>query len=217
MTVADGPDPTGPGSGRAGNRSGGRTARGRARPEPNRLHRRTERIEDALAWVLGVVTAAGVLVALVVGWSAHDGMADRARTEAGDREQTWAVLVESAIIVGGDTGSPTATVPVRWTGRDGQERTGRTEVDGGLPAGSTVPVWVGRDGDLVPAPVTSADAVAVAVLSGSAIALAWGAGCAVLGWVMFWCTARRFARSWEQEWERVEPEWSGRRPFRPET
>ena len=211
MTVADGPGPPEHGSPRRRRVHPARRQRG----EPNRLHRRTDLMEDVLSWLLGVVLAAGVFTAFLTAGATYDGMTEQSRDQAGDRFPVNAVLTEDVPIPIGASGNPRVYGAVRFTPPDGLERTGQAQVSGGQPAGTTVPVWSTRDGVLVPPPMTGADAAGVAVLTGIVVALAWATGCAGLSWSMVRWTEARYARSWEHEWAVVEPEWSGRQGDRP--
>ena len=209
MSIADGPAPPGGGVPRAGRAASRRPAR-----DPNRLHRRTGLLEDGLSWLLGVAIAAGVFAVVLAGGSAHDSMVERGRQEAAERVPVTAVLVEEVPVVIRD-GRAKDPGAVRYVAPDGIERIGTVELPAGKKAGTTVPVWSTRGGELVSAPVTGADATAVAVMTGVLFALGWGTGCSVLARLMGRWTSRRYALSWEREWADVEPEWSGRRGTRP--
>jgi hypothetical protein len=188
---------------------GKRSAR-RARREPNRLHRTTERLEDLLAWSLGVL----LVIAACVGWQTgawvHDTATERARDQAADRTPVTAVLIEGSSPIAGASQSGGVKVPARWTGRDGADHTDRTIVQGIHAAGETVPAWEDGSGHLVAAPITAGEAKAAAIEVGG-LAVAFGVGVVYALWLaLFTWTARRYARAWEQEWAQVGPEWSGR-------
>ena len=186
------------------------TSARKARRETNVLHRRTERLEDLLAWSLGVLLAVAVVLALAAALASHDTVETRARAEAAERTQVSAVLVTDAAMIAGAERTGARRATVRWTGADGIERTGSTLLHSPRSAGETVPVWTTADGRLVFAPATEGDAMGAAVLSGALTALAAGAVVALLGRQALAWTGRRYARAWEQEWERVGPVWSGR-------
>lgn len=182
----------------------------RARREPNRLHRSTERLEDFLAWSLGVLLVVAGLVALQVGAWVHDTAAERARFQAEDRTPVTAVVVESSSSIAGAGPTGGLSVVVRWTAADGTERTERTVVEGIHAVGETVPVWVDGNGHLASRPITAGDVTAAAVEVG-ALAGVTGAGVVLLlGLAAFRWTGLRYARAWEEEWAKVGPEWSGR-------
>lgn len=187
-----------------------KTSARKPRRETNVLHRRTGRLEDLLAWALGVLLAVCMFLALGVALAVHDVADARATAEVADRVQVSAVLVtDTSMVAGADrTGARRATV--RWTGADGIERTGTALLNAPGRVGETVPVWATADGRSVSEPVTETDGIGAAVLGGGLTAIAGAAVVALLGrWAFAW-TGRRYARAWEQEWERVGPEWSGR-------
>lgn len=184
----------------------------RACREPNRLHRRTQRLEHVLACLLGLLTAVAAGVALLVGGSAYASVAERARAESADRTEVSGVLLRDAVPLTRDGGSVTRSAPVRWTDRHGVERTATGPVAGYHRAGDTVPLWSADDGRLLPAPTTLDDATVAGVVFGALTGLAGGAAVCAIGGVVFAWTGRRFRRAWEQEWERVGPEWTAAGP-----
>lgn len=196
---------------RTGPRSSGSRRRA-SRREPNRLRRRTARLEDVLSVLLAVLIAVGMCVALLTASSVHEEMTERGAAEARDRVPVQAVVIEDVPqTVGAVDSGAVSSAKVRWTGVDGVERTGYAQVTGERWSGATVQVWTGPRGQLVPAPMTTAGAGASAVWTGIFVAGVWGAACAGLGWTGFAWTGRRFGRAWECEWEQVEPQWSRRR------
>lgn len=181
--------------------------------EPNRLHRSTERLERVVSCVLGLLTAAALGVALMAGGSTYASVAALARAETADRTEVTAVLLADAnpVTRGGD--SPAVRrVPVRWTDRDGTERTEAVRVRGLHRAGDRVPVWTAADGRVVPEPTSPVDAVAAAVLSGGMTGLVAGAAVYLTGRGLYAWTGRRFRRAWELEWERIGPDWTAASP-----
>jgi hypothetical protein len=186
-----------------------RSAR-RARREPNHLHRTTERLEDLLAWSLGVLLVVAGWLALQAASSVYDTGTERARVQAEERTPVTAVVIEDSAPIVGANQSGAVNVPVRWIGRDGLEHTGRTVVEGIHSAGETVPAWEDRTGRVVPAPISTGDAMAAAVVVGVLSALAGAGLVSLTAFGLFRWTARRFARAWEQEWAQIGPEWSGR-------
>jgi hypothetical protein len=168
-------------------------------------------VEGATAWLLIFGGLVGSGVALMIGLSAYESVAERARVEAASRAPVAAVLIEDAPAVPDPQarGSYPVTAQVRWTGADGVERVGETLVRGEHSAGETVTVWLGRNNDLLPAPTSTSEAVLAAFVSSflalgvvaAVLAAAWGG---VRGW-----TFTRDCAGWEREWLTVEPIWSG--------
>jgi hypothetical protein len=173
--------------------------------------RRTDVVEDALAWLLGSLALLTALAAAVAGLGVHGDAMERARTEGAERTAVRAVLVADAELVARDIRwAPAVRVAARWNGPDGTEHTGPVVVTGPAAAGSQVTVWIDRDSRPTAAPMTPGGALAAAVVSGGLVAAAGGT---VLWWA--WVAVRRFAAArnaatWDREWARVEPRWSGR-------
>ena len=162
----------------------------------------------------------GVLATSVAARSYGDEMR-RVDVEARERVQVQAVLLEPTrqLLVTDDrtrvVRQVPSLVPVRYTAPDGTERQADTLVTGRHPAGATVPIWVTRSGAIVGSPIGGADAVRRAVLDAGTVLIV---GAVLLGGL--WAGVREgihrvVMRGWEREWERVEPQWSGRPPDEP--
>ncbi|MBL8926551.1 MAG: hypothetical protein JNM77_09940 [Pseudonocardia sp.] len=181
-------------------------------PDPSRAgplpRRSTDRVEDAAAWLLTAAALFLMLGAVFVGVGLHADTVDRGRSAAQDRTPVAAVLVDA----------PVPFVPAGWvTTRSaryvdavGGEQDISVQVAGWPPAGVTVQAWLDRDGRVVDAPSTPADAVVVGTSAGVGTAIV---GLVVLG--VAWLGLRRWldhrnAVGWAREWYRVELEWSGR-------
>jgi hypothetical protein len=160
------------------------------------------------AWVLAVV--GGALIGAVTAGAA-DRSYDRQRSE---RREVVATVVEkhqhptgqgdaSTRVADGDR--PWATV--RWTARDGEERTGRTQVTPGTDAGGRVTVWTDPQGALAAQPLKPAEALIEAALLGAMASVATGG--------VVWAGAhgvrgrleRRRLAQWEEEWRRLDSRW----------
>jgi hypothetical protein len=151
----------------------------------NPLRRRDDIIEAWIVLAVWTLVAVGGTVVGVVTARAADDVFARQRTE---REPVTAVLlhdVPQSVSGTGAAGERTATTVV-WSALDGTTHTGRTLVDTGRRAGSTVTVWQDRQGRLTTRPPSpSASAVEAGVLgtaAGTALAgMLLGAG-AVTRW-----------------------------------
>ncbi|MEJ8278158.1 hypothetical protein [Pseudonocardia spirodelae] len=175
-----------------------------------RDRRRAVRLEDAVSLVVGVLVVVAAVVSLTVGTAVHDSTVQRARAQATDRAPVTAVLVHDVPVSTDRGGSDGRPATVRWTGHDGREHVGTTVVDLPGPAGAPTRIWTTADDRLVPAPVTAADAVGAAVVSGMLAAVVCGLVVLAVASLLYRWTASRFARAWEREWARVEPLWTGR-------
>jgi len=180
--------------------------------------RRTDLVEDGVAWLLTAVGLVVAVVAMAGGLRSYTEHMERFHVDTVQRTQVRAVLVDPAplAMAVGATGRTVRAqeVPVaaRYTAANGTERIVDVPVTGPLPAGTAVAVWVDRGGNLVPSPgdpltiLFNAIATAVAVLLGGVLGL-------VGIWVSVrWELARVNARAWTREWAQVEPRWSGRLP-----
>ena len=166
--------------------------------------RATDRVEDAVAWLLAALALSTVLLAFAVGGAGYAAAQDRARAEAAERVAVRAVLGEPA------TGYGPQQLPARWTGPDGIAVTGRVPVRDQRPAGAEVRVWLDRAGHVTDPPMPESAAAVVGWIRGLLVALC---GWALLGlaWVGVRRTvAARNAAAWARDWRRVEPSWSGR-------
>ena len=180
------------------------------RPSERRAlpRRRTDRIEDLVAWLL---TTAGLFVFLLgvaTGVSVRSALLEHDRAAARDRTQVEAVLGVEPPQVHANGATSLSARTARFTDPAGQEHEVIVTVDAGLPAGSAVPVWVDREGRLTGPPLGAVDAL---VLGASAAVGIVGVGVSLLfgAWrAVRWELGRRNTAAWADEWSRVEPEWS---------
>jgi hypothetical protein len=193
--------------------------RGERKRHPQRLPRRvTDRIEDAVAWLLTTVGLLVVVLAVTTGARLYGEGMHRLDVEYHDRTQVQAVLLEPAPagVALGDMGRRAAAIPVpvpaRYTAPDGTAGQADARVQGPLPAGAAVPVWVDRAGDISTALGSRVEVVESAATGGAGVLIV---GASVLGGL--WAgvrgsTQRAVMARWEREWVQVEPRWSGRVP-----
>ncbi len=174
-----------------------------------RLPRRvTDRVEDAVAWVLMVAALLLVVVAGVTGLGVYGAESARAELESGTRSPVRAVLLEDAQLMTGDLGECLPVrVPARWTDRNGLERSGLVDVAYPKSAGTAVEVWVDAEGEVVSRPVRPLNAVVGGITSGFGVLCAGGTLLVATWFGARGLTARRNSRHWERTWEQVEPQW----------
>lgn len=172
--------------------------------------RRTDVVEDIVAWVLLSAGLLGAVVAALVGWSVDAQALDRGRADAAVRTRISAVLLEDSPTLAGDAGGSRGPVYAlaRWEAQDGSTRSGHVSTTPDTPAGTDVPIWIDRSGAAVPAPTGPIDAAFLGAACGIGVLAAVGCALAVM-----WVGARRAidtrnAARWEREWERVGPQWS---------
>jgi len=182
----------------------------RLRPDHNPLRRRSDLIE---AWLLPAVIAAfltlGPLVAGAASAWVHAGSA-----AARDAQRSWhrvpAVLLAAAPgPMMSDNGSNSWLVwtPARWTAA-GRQRAGKVPAAAGTRAGSTIPVWLDRAGNVRMPPPTAGHVRDRVVLAALIALTALAAALASLAAVVRWVLDRGRLADWEAEWRSVGPQWS---------
>jgi hypothetical protein len=177
----------------------------------NPLRRRLDRAE---AWlVLAVIAAFLIMSPLVAGAVAQWVHSDNAAARLVQRSwhQVPAVLQQATpgpLMSGNGANSWVVWAPALWTA-GGQPHAAQVPVTSGTKAGSTVPVWLDRAGDVRTPPLTAGQ-VGDRVLVAALIALtALAALLACLARFGRWELDRRRLASWEAAWLSVAPQWSG--------
>lgn len=179
----------------------------------NPLRRSSDRLAAwmSLGLVLAVLVAAPAAM-FGVGDSAYRHYRSTAEDEARGRDQRPAVLTHDAPRHP-EPGSDEAKkarypAPVRFTGPDGVSRTGTTEVEPGLPTGSTVLVWVDDEGRITEPPLTAEQirsrTMGWAILAFLGVVLTGLAAHAATGLVLH----RRNLAQWDAAWANTAPRWS---------
>jgi hypothetical protein len=187
----------------------GRFARGR-RPDRNPLRRGSDRVETAVLAVLIIAfVAAAPFTAQATGAWVH-AIAHRVQvTQQASWHQVTAVLLNAAPAVSGKTGF-LPQVQARWTAPDGKTVTGQVSVQPGTRAGTTVPVWTTRDGQLTDPPLQDsqiADQVVSAEIAG---VLVLAVTLAVTGLLARRALDKRRMAAWDADWRTTEPRWTTR-------
>ncbi|MDQ1013987.1 Rv1733c family protein [Streptomyces afghaniensis] len=169
----------------------------------NALKRRIDVVE---AWVVLAGWVFALLVGVCAGLMAAGAVERAVERQQAESRQVSAVAVEDAP---GPSPAREASdhrvwVKVRWTAPDGSSHTEQARVPPRTPAGSTIPLWVNRSGDITTPPVSGGEAwLHTSVGGGLAGVLAGGM---VLGaaWLTRLCLDRRRMAQWEAEWERID-------------
>jgi len=173
----------------------------------NPLRRRADVVETWIVLASWTVFALGGTVVGTVTAQAADESLAQVRAE---RRSVEAVLVENtgqAVTAAEGASDSHVWAKVRWTASDGSAHTGRTMVDSGLKAGSTVLVWTDSKGDLTREPATATEAAVEAGLLGVTAALALGGLTLGAGRAARWRLDQRRIDQWGREWEQVGPQW----------
>jgi hypothetical protein len=158
-----------------------------------------------------LVLALGLpVVSLSAGLTAYELSMRVVQAQSVERREVTARLASDAEEARGGAQGAMQRAPVRWTDKDGKERTGIARVEPGTSRGATVRVWVDREGNISGPPMTADSATATGWLVGGMTAFAVAgvvfSARAGMGWVL---DRRRYAR-WDAEWDLVEPGWSAR-------
>ncbi|MFC8098963.1 hypothetical protein [Streptomyces sp. NPDC057363] len=179
----------------------------------NPLRRRTDRLQAWVALGLLLAVLVGAPAAMfAVGDAAHRHYRGVAEHESETRDHRPAVLMYDAPRhpePGSDEAKETRyAVKVRFTGPDGRTRTGETDVEPGLPAESTVLVWVDGAGKITEPPLTAEQirsrTMGWAILAFLGVVLTGLAAHAVTGLVL----RRRNLAGWDAAWAATAPRWS---------
>lgn len=163
----------------------------------------------ALVFVLMISLACGAVAAGIL-WKAG---AKADRELAVHRHQVTATTTGPAKDppVGARYGTkPQAVAPAVWEQPAHVRRSGTIHVPPQTPQGSAVTIWVNDAGSQLRPPGSAAVRALTSLSGGTAVTgviAVTGAGVVLL--VRRRTEARRLA-AWEQEWEQVEPVWSGR-------
>ncbi|MFF4948759.1 Rv1733c family protein [Streptomyces chattanoogensis] len=178
----------------------------------NLLRRTSDRIESWVSAVLLLVLVVGLPVAsLSAGWAMYSSQMRIVHAQSAQRHQVTASLTKDAS--GGMRAARADDrhrAQVRWTEKDGTQRTGTALVAPGTDAGDSVHVWVDRHGAVTGAPMPPQSAVAVGWLTGGATAVGVATlAFAAKGGLHLFLDRRRYAQ-WDAEWGLVEPLWSAR-------
>jgi hypothetical protein len=173
----------------------------------NSLRRRSDTLETrVLAGLVAVTLACGPLLGIAAfRWAAQAGAREQHQQQAW--RQVSATLLRP---VSGDALAVGGWALARWTAPDGQSRLGNVPVLGTDWAGSTVRLWVNRDGWPTGQPLygrqltdraTGAAIIAVAAL----VMIASGTG-----WLAHYLIDRRRLAGWDAAWASIGPSWTRR-------
>jgi hypothetical protein len=178
------------------------------------LRRTEDRIELLARLLLIGSLLIGVAVALVVASVSHASALTEAAAQSVERQQVDAVLVADppALTSLAEDVPPVRRAAAEWHGPPGGAHAGLVVVPMGARAGSTVSIWVDRDGDLTTRPLGSGDAVARAVGMAAGTFLCLSALAVGLFVTVLNALDRSRLRRWAADWAAVEPVWTRRVP-----
>ncbi|MGY1577808.1 Rv1733c family protein [Streptomyces sp. MN13] len=174
----------------------------------NPLCRTSDRFESWFRRFLMLVLVLGLpAAALGAGLTAYEASMRSVQAQAVERHEVTARLTST---VKGVTAEGKQRAAVRWTDDSGAVRTGTTLVRLGTPEGTSVRVWVDRDGGITGPPMSELAARTNGwfVAGMAAVGVVAGVYAASVG-VRHVLDHGRYAQ-WDSEWDLVEPLWSAR-------
>lgn len=189
----------------------GRLVRGR-RLDRNPLRRRSDRAETAVLAVLAAAFLAGAPVAALAtgAWETAAAHREQVAQEA-ERYRVPAVVLETAdlpTVAGGSIAEPEAEA--RWTAPDGATIASQIPVVSGTQAGTTVRIWVTREGAITQPPMLDSQVKGQVSLAETGAVAALAVTLAVVGAAARKVLDRRRIAAWEAEWRAAGPRWTTR-------
>jgi hypothetical protein len=184
------------------------------RPGSGPLIRTSDRLGSVARALLAVSLFAAVPIALTAASATYTHVRAVATAQAGERHSVSVTLVEDVPPPPDEAWSnpPNEEATAAWADPAGVEHDVPVSVPAGTRAGSTVSVWIDRDGNRTPPPLAGGAVTAEAVCVGI---LALGGLCLVALGAYRWVCAlldRSRSRRWAADWVIVEPVWSRRVP-----
>ncbi|MEW2609882.1 hypothetical protein AB0937_06650 [Streptomyces sp. NPDC047880] len=167
------------------------------------LRRRVDVVE---AWVVLAGWLLALLGGLLAGLLAAGTVEQAVERQRAESRQVRAVVVEDAP---GPSQTRTASDhrvwgKVRWTAPDGTAHREEARVPARAPAGSTLPVWVNRSGDLTSPPVSGGEAWLHTAMGGALAGIFSGSAALGATWLVRMALDRRRMKQWDAEWERID-------------
>jgi hypothetical protein len=181
--------------------------------ERSPLCRPCDRLEARLRVLLVLLFLVTVpLAAWAAGAVVYRASTQTEQAQRADRVQVEAVLLAEAHPIGvGFAVVPQVPVPAQWTAPDGSPRSGAILVGTSAPAGTVVPIWTDRAGNVVEPPrdrdQTTMRTSVAAFVAGSM----WAMLLAAVGMVVRRALDRQRMAAWDAEWAEVAPRWTEHR------
>jgi len=181
------------------------------RPDRNPLRRASDLAETAM--LVGLVIAFAVAAPFTARESSAWAYAREHRAQLeqeASRQQVTALVLNTAPGGGGWSGPLDPQVTARWTAPDGRVVTGEVPVTLGTAAGTTVRVWVTRDGQLASEALTDSQVAGEAALAGILGVMALGLLLTVAGALVRHVLDKRRMAAWDADWRATGPRWTAR-------
>lgn len=191
----------------------GRLVRGH-RLDRNPLRRRSDRAETVILTVFALGFAAGAPFAALTSGTWEHAAAHR---EQAAQEASWRLV--PAVVQGAPApGAPPVTggrvalfdATARWTAPDGVTVVSQIPVPSGAKPGTTVRIWVARDGAPVQAPMRDSQIPARVALAEAGAVTALAVTVAGAGLLARRSLDTRRMAAWDAEWRSAGPRWTTR-------
>lgn len=185
-----------------------------ALPGRNELATAGDRLEGFVLVLAAVVALVAVPVAAAAGSEFYTRQSAQAVIEQQTRYRAKAVLIVDAPLVVGSAGPGgvvrSVPVPATWLAPDGATRHGTVRAQSEAKAGTTVPIWVERNGDLIQAPLSTGGAAFNAIVVAVLLWIGAVGAMSLLYLVTRYAHKRSRMRRWAWEWERIARDWTAR-------
>lgn len=189
----------------------GRFVRGR-RLDRNPLRRGSDRAETAVlaALVAGFLAGAPFAAQASGAWVQATAQREQAAQESARHLVPAVLLTGASPTVRDSLAAPAFEAKARWTAPDGAKVTGDIPAASGTRAGTTVRVWVTRDGALSDPPLLDSQVAGDVAFAeaGAVAALALATG--VTGALARRSLDKRRMAAWDTEWRATGPRWTTR-------
>lgn len=175
----------------------------------NQLRRPSDRFESLVVVLALLAGLLMVPIGVATGAAIERASEQRTAQEVSLLQQGQATTTEDTpALTGQEIGQATWPVAVVWQDLSGVERRARADVALGTKAGSEVPIWLDRSGQITKPPRSAGDSAAMGGAGGLATVL----GSWLLLWLLVFAVRclldRRRLSNWEAEWKRVAPRWT---------
>lgn len=183
-------------------------------PDSNPLRRPCDRAQTVI--LVGLLITFLILapaLALFAARLAYGAALHSQRAELSARHQVAAVLLANAPAAS-YSGYGTLQLPevrARWTGPDGQRRSGVIEAPGHAKAGTKVMIWVDAAGGLSAPPLEADQVTGQETLAAILAPAALGLLLLCAGSVTTHAVNKRRMAGWDEDWRATGPQWSAYR------
>lgn len=189
----------------------GRLIRGRSLGR-NPLRRGSDRAETVIIAMLAAAFAASVPFAAAAADEWGHAAAHREQiAQQADRSRVPAVTLTEPSAFSGEAGAAlTAEAKARWTAPDGTAVVSQIPVPLGTRPGSTVRIWVARDGAVTNQPLLDSQVSGWAALAEAGAVAGLAVTLTIAGAASRKSLDRHRLAAWEAEWRTAGPRWTTR-------